>query len=62
MAGAKPSLDDATCRRTLRPDGTLFEILEFHKHNDEQDELLDEELDRWVETFTSACMQRSASF
>jgi hypothetical protein len=33
MAGAKPSLEDATCRRTLWSDGTLFEMVEFHKHN-----------------------------
>ena len=51
MAGAEPSLDDATCRRTLWPDGTLFELVEFNRHNDGPDELTDEELDRWVETF-----------
>jgi hypothetical protein len=33
MAGAKPSLEDATCRRTLWSDSTLFEMVEFHKHN-----------------------------
>ena len=51
MAGAEPSLEDATCKRTLWPDGTLFELVEFNKHNDGPDELTDEELDRWLEGF-----------
>jgi hypothetical protein len=51
MAGAKPSLEDATCRRTLWSDGTLFEMVEFRKHNAGRDELTDEELDRWLESF-----------
>ena len=51
MAGARPSLEDATCKRTLWTDGTLFEMVQFNKHNEEPDELTDEELDRWVESF-----------
>lgn len=51
MAGAEPSLEDATCRRTLWSDGTLFEMVEFHTHNAGPDELTDEELDTWVESF-----------
>jgi hypothetical protein len=51
MAGAKPSLEDARCRRTLWPDGTLFEMVEFNQHNEGPDELTDEELDTWVKTF-----------
>jgi hypothetical protein len=51
MAGARPSLEEATCGRTLWPDGTLFEMVEFHKHNDGPDELTNEELDRWLEGF-----------
>ena len=51
MAGAKSSLEDATCRRTLWPDGTLFEMIEFHTHNEGPDELTDAELDRWLESF-----------
>jgi hypothetical protein len=50
MSGAKPSLEDATCRRTLWPDGTLFEMIEFHTHN-AGPELTDEELDGWLESF-----------
>jgi hypothetical protein len=45
MAGAKPTLEDATCRRALWPDGTLCEMVEFHQHNDGPDELTDAELD-----------------
>jgi hypothetical protein len=42
---------DATCRRTLWSDGTLFERVEFNKHNEGPDVLTDEELDRWLEEF-----------
>jgi hypothetical protein len=51
MAGAEPSLEDANCRKTLWSDGTLFEMVEFNKHNDGPDELTDEELGRWLERF-----------
>ena len=51
MAGAEPSLEDATCRRTLWPDGTVFEMIEFNRHNEGPDELTDEKLDRWLEEF-----------
>ena len=40
-------MEDATCTRTLWPDGTLFEMVEFNKHNAGPDE----ELDRWLESF-----------
>jgi hypothetical protein len=51
MAGAEPSLEDATCKRTLWPDGTLFELVEFNTLNDGPDELTDEALDAWLESF-----------
>ncbi len=51
MAGARPSLEDATCKRTLWADGTLLEMVQFNKYNERPDELTDEELDRWVESF-----------
>jgi hypothetical protein len=51
MAGAKPSLEDATCRRTLCSDGTLMELVEFKQHNAGPDELTEEELDAWLESF-----------
>ncbi len=51
MAGSNPSLEDATCSRRLCSDGTLLELVEFNKHHEGPDELTDEELDRWVESF-----------
>lgn len=51
MAGAKPCLDDATCKRTLCSDGTLLEVVRFNKRNKGPDELTNEELDKWVESF-----------
>jgi hypothetical protein len=51
MAGSEPSLEDATCRRTLWSDGTLFEMIEFNAHNTGPDELTEEELDAWLESF-----------
>jgi hypothetical protein len=51
MAGSRPSLENATCKRTLCSDGTLLELVEFNEHNDRSDELTDEELDGWVESF-----------
>ena len=46
----KPGLENATCKRTLWPNGTLFEMVRFNKHNDHPGELTAEELDRWVES------------
>jgi hypothetical protein len=37
--------EHATCRRTLWPDGTLFEMVHFGR-----DELTNEDLDRWIAT------------
>ena len=51
MAGAAPCLEDATCKRTRWADGTLFEMVEFKRHNDGPGELTDEELNTWLEGF-----------
>jgi hypothetical protein len=51
MAVAKPSLECATCSRTLWSDGTLFEMVGFNKHNLGPRELTEEELDQWLERF-----------
>jgi hypothetical protein len=51
IAGSKPSLEVATCSRTLWPDGTLFEMVQFNQHNEGSDEPTDQELDSWVESF-----------
>jgi hypothetical protein len=49
-SGARPSLEGATCRRTLCPDGTLLETVAYTKHNDGPD-LTDEEIEQWIESF-----------
>ena len=51
MAWAKPSLEGATCIGTLWPNGTLFEMVRFNKGNQGPDELTQDELDRWIESF-----------
>jgi hypothetical protein len=50
MAGARRSLEGATCQRSLCPDGTLIETMWFHPHNDGP-EVTDDELERWIATF-----------
>ena len=37
--------------RTLWPNGTLFEMVQFHKSSGGPDELTQDELDRWIEGF-----------
>src|SRR5271169_236334 len=49
-AGAKRTLDGATCQRTLWPDGTLFEMVRFRPNKDGP-EVTDDELERWIATF-----------
>ena len=51
MAGSRPSLEDASCTRSLCKDGSLLELVRFERHNDRPDDLTDEELDDWVEMF-----------
>jgi hypothetical protein len=51
MAASRPNLENATCKRTPCSDGTLLELVEFKTDNDRSDELTDEELDGWVESF-----------
>ena len=50
--GSKLCLEDATCKRTMCSDGTLLEVVDFKKHNEGPDELTDEELNRWLESFS----------
>ena len=49
--GAKTSLENATCKRTLCPDGTVMELVELYGSNEGPDSVTAEELDRWVATF-----------
>ena len=45
-----PALEGATCRRTLCPNGTVLESVEFSRSSDGR-ELTQEELDQWVACF-----------
>jgi hypothetical protein len=47
----KPGLENATCRRTLWPNGTVFEMVWLNKRDDRAGEPTAEELDKWVATF-----------
>jgi flavodoxin len=49
--GSKLCLADATCKRMLCSNGGLFETVDFKAHHEGPDELTEEELDRWVESF-----------
>ena len=46
-----PSLEGATCTRTLCPDGTLMQVIHLDQSRPGREELTDEELERWIETF-----------
>ena len=48
--GHEPGLEQATCRRTLWPDGTVFENAVLGTRSDGR-ELTDAELDAWVASF-----------
>ena len=49
--GGRGSLDNATCTRTLCPDGTVVEFVELDGSNDGPGSVSAEELDRWVNSF-----------
>jgi hypothetical protein len=49
--GGKTSLENAKCRRTLSPDGTVMEMVELYGSNEEPDSVTAEELDQWVDGF-----------
>jgi hypothetical protein len=51
MAGARPRLEGATCRRSLCADGTLLELVRYANHNDELAELADEQINAWLDGF-----------
>ena len=46
-----PSLENAECTRTLCPDGTLIEVVLLENSREGQEELSDEALNRFVESF-----------
>src|SRR5580658_9464814 len=45
----KPGLENATCKRTLWPNGTVLEMVWLNRHDDRPGEPPAEELDRWVD-------------
>lgn len=47
----QPSFEKATCRRSLCPDGTLFEVVRLDKIYEDGDQPTDEELNRWIASF-----------
>jgi hypothetical protein len=47
----RTSLDGATCRRSLWPDGTLFELVRLDHCRVGHDELTSAELDRFIAGF-----------
>lgn len=49
--GREESLENATCSRTIWPNGTLFEMVRLNGSKEGRGRLSDEELDRWVESF-----------
>ncbi len=50
-ADRRPSLVNATCQRSLHPNGTLLELVRLDRSDEGRKPIADEELDRWVETF-----------
>ena len=50
LENLNPSLENATCRRTLCPNGTVLESVEFTTRSNGR-ELTQEELDKWVASF-----------
>jgi hypothetical protein len=55
----KPSLEGATCTRTLCPDGTLMEVVRLDQSRPGRHELTDDEVERWIETFPIDRMHQS---
>jgi hypothetical protein len=50
-ADRRPSLENATCQRSLYANGTLLELVRLDRSDEGRKPLTDEELERWVETF-----------
>jgi hypothetical protein len=53
MAGARPSLEGATCTRTLCADGSLLETVRFKQSSEDAGEL--SQVGRWVDTSRYGC-------
>jgi hypothetical protein len=49
--GGRTSLENARCKRTLSPDGTVMELVELYGSNEGPDSVTPKELDQWVASF-----------
>jgi hypothetical protein len=49
--GIEQSLENATCSRTLQPDGKVLEYVDFTRGPKGSGKLNEEELNRWLDTF-----------
>ena len=47
----KPSFEKATCKRTLCPDGTLWEVVRLDKIGEDGEQPTEAELDSWIAGF-----------
>ena len=47
----EPSFEKATCKRTLCPDGTLWEVVRLDKIGEDGEQPTDAELNRWIAGF-----------
>jgi hypothetical protein len=47
----EPSFEKATCKRTLCPDGTLWEVVHLDKIGEDGEQPTEAELNRWIAGF-----------
>jgi len=47
----EPSFEKATCKRTLCPDGTLWEVVRLDKIGEDGEQPTEAELNRWIAGF-----------
>jgi hypothetical protein len=47
----EPSFERATCKRTLCPDGTLWEVVHLDKIGEDGEQPTEAELNRWIAGF-----------
>ncbi|MGA7416230.1 MAG: hypothetical protein WBW33_37515, partial [Bryobacteraceae bacterium] len=49
--GREPSFEEATCTRSLYPDGTLWEVVRLDKISEDGEQPTDAELNTWIAGF-----------
>ena len=60
--GHEPSFDEATCTRSLCPDGTLWEVVRLDKIGEGGEQPTDEELNTWIAGFPIEPLQGGQGF